>query len=212
MAVIAIGGLRRMMSRVTRVALVVAAAAGIAACAIGPVQHDAGGGPLSTTVGGRADQVLALDPVNAGKTYTVAVRLCVADGDAVVLDDVRPDHTIGTPGDWEFLGASVRYVPEGDDQAFLGTEGFPPAVVAGDIVPVSGTRVTTRCDATEFAARTEAILGFRTPPSSQGGGWDSVAVSYEQGDSRYSLLVHDTWVLCGPAAKVVQECESYLGG
>ncbi len=200
------------MSRLTRIALAVVIAAGLAACANGPTRHDAGGGPLSTNAQGRGDQTLALDPVNAGKTYTVAVRLCLAAGDEVVIDDVRPDHTIGTHDDWEFLGASVRYVPEGDDQAFLGREGFPPVGIAGDIVPVTGARMTTRCDFPEYADRAEVLLGFRTSPSSQGGGWDSVAVSYSQEDRHYTLVVHDTWVLCGPAAKVVPECESYLAG
>jgi hypothetical protein len=198
------------VSRLIGLALAAVIAAGFAGCAIGTTRHDAGDGPLSTNAGGRGDQTLALDPVNAGKTYAVTVRLCVAAGDEVVIDDVRPDHTIGTPGDWEFLGARVRYVLEGDEEAFLGMEGFPPVGIAGDIVQVSGARVATRCDAPESTERAEAVLGFRTSPSSQGGGWDSVAVSYSQKDRHYTLVVHDTWVLCGPATKVVPECESYL--
>lgn len=44
----------------------------------GPTPHDLSVGPLSISGSGRSDQALALVPVNAGKTHSVAIPLCVA--------------------------------------------------------------------------------------------------------------------------------------
>jgi hypothetical protein len=178
----------------------------------GPTGHDAGDGPLSTHLDGRADQVLALDPVNAGRTYSVAVPLCVLTGERVALTGARPLDTLGSDADWTFLGARVRLVPAGATNAFLGADGFPPTGYADDYATLEGTEVTTRCDGDPAARRVEAILGFRSTNGGNGGGWTSLEIDYRQDGKPYSLVVHDTWVLCGPATSSVAECSDYLRG
>jgi len=175
---------------------------------VGPVMHDAGSGPLSTHLEGRSDQVLALDPVNAGKTFSVATPLCVLTGGPVTLTGAGPLDTLGTSSDWTFLGAKLQVTPPGGAEAFLGTDGFPPTTPDGELSDVEGSVVSSPC-AEDSAGRTDALLGFSSSKDSHGGGWTSTRIDYRQGGKQYALVVHDTWVLCGTAAASVSECASY---
>ena len=168
-----------------------------------PIHHRDGLGPLGSTRDPGSTITFGFDPAVGGPTWTVGIRLCVAQGDqsVVISGPIKPSQVIGVG--FRYLGAFAR--------VFTRATGATPIYSAGGFPPTVSERLqATRdftvgflCPATSdddaSAPYVELLLGIGNDPAIEGGGgWQGIEIAYSVGKTRYVVsLGYDIFICTG---------------
>lgn len=170
-------------------------------------RHEDGAGPLVSNTGGPAESNFGMASAAAGKMLSAGILLCITGADAARIIDVRPTGTRGAEADWQYLGALARTMDPGrGDSPIYASFGFPPEERPATFSDARNALVQTPCSEDPGAPRVEVLMGFSSSPGSAGGGWTGEEIEYRAGLGTHVLVLHNTFVLCGPALADLSVC------
>jgi hypothetical protein len=142
------------------------------------------------------DEVVGFFDFTNGTDKTFGVFVCIS-AEEVVLDTVE---AINVDGEIELLGGLVY---EADDGYIGAVDGFPPAVLSEDtLTGIDGAVVSTICDDSDAAHRTQLLIGAnRVGPG--GGSIEGIRIIHDDG---FLEIADYTIILCGDN---LEYCEEY---
>jgi len=142
------------------------------------------------------DEVVGFFDFTNGTDKTFGVFVC-SSAEEVVLDTVE---AINVDGEIELLGGLVY---EANDGHVGAVDGFPPAGLSEDtLTGIEGAVVSTICDDSDPAHRTQVLIGAnRVGPG--GGSIEGIRIIHDDG---FLEITDYTIILCGDD---LEYCEEY---